>query len=158
MIGKRRREKHVESKPVQEPVIETTAELVATESATTEQPVTPAVEQPVQEKANDETKAKKRRYLPAKELSAEAVILAIAPNPKQNRSNNKSYRLYELCYKDALGLTVAQYEKQAQERIAEAHMIEPKGRARRLLRWDVEHGHIQIGVPVKESQEAAAAE
>jgi hypothetical protein len=132
--------------------------LVATESATTEQPVTPAVEQPVQEKANDEPKAKKRRYLPAKELSSNAVILEVAPNPKQNRPNNDSYRLYDICYKGAVGLTVAQYEKQAQEGIAQAGLVRAKGRARRLLRWDVAHGHVKIGVPVVETAEAAAAE
>jgi hypothetical protein len=122
-----------------------------------EQPVVQetANETPVQETAN-EPKAKKPkiRYMPAKELSTTSVILEVAPNPKQNRPGNHSYKLYELYYKDAVGKTVAQFEKAAQEIPG---LQEKKGRARRLLRWDVAHGHVKIGEPVVETTEAAAA-
>jgi hypothetical protein len=130
--------------PVAEPVVEAPAA-----------PVEPVVETSTEVPApTAPTVIKiKVRYAPAHILHPDAVITAVAiPNPK--RKDTESWRLYEQFTLKAVGMTVAQYE---QSFVAANRTRE---RARRFLRWDYAHGHINLGMPekVEVQPQAEAAE
>jgi hypothetical protein len=120
------------------PMVET-QETLATEgqeTQTTETQEAPVVEAPA--------KPAKKRYASIKVLSdPNAVITYLAPNPKRD-PNSKTHRKYSLF---KLGMSVKEVE--------EAFVANnwPRMKARNQLRWDIEHGYVELGV--KEETQAA---
>lgn len=98
---------------------------------------TPVVETPV------EAKAKKARYAPTSVLVDNAVITVVKANPK--RVGSKAHARYAQFHR--AGQTVAEY-------IAANKAANMSGMlARNDLRWDLEHGHIEIALPEMQAAE-----
>lgn len=128
MMMKRR--KHKQEVAVETPVVESTT------PETTPAPV--AVEAPANEKANDQPKAKKVRYAPTSILLDNAVITRVSPNTKRGKSKDRYAKYYRT------GVSVA-------ELVAEYKANNLAGGLARLdLRWDVQHGNIELGLPQAE--------
>jgi hypothetical protein len=102
---------------------------------------TPAIETPVVETPvaaeTPEAKAKKARYAPTSVLVDTAIITVVKANPK--RAGTKAHGRYEKYHR--VGQSVAEYIA-AYKANNEAGML-----ARNDLRWDLEHGHIELGQP-----------
>ena len=102
---------------------------------------TPAIEQvkvetPVAEQTAVEPKAKAKKYAPTGEVIDTAVLTVVKSNPK--RAGSKSFERYARFYQ--VGLTVAQ--------VIAAYKSANQGPLARLdLRWDLQHGHIELGMP-----------
>jgi hypothetical protein len=126
-----------------------TAELIATGTLAPESQETPAPESqetPAVETPEVETTAKpaKKRYASIAVLAnPNAVITKLAPNPKRD-PNSKTHKKYNLF---KVGLSV----KEVEEAFVAAGW--PRMKARNQLRWDIEHGYVELGI--KEESEAA---
>jgi cell division septation protein DedD len=117
-------------------------EVVAPEQVAPEQVATPTVEatpatEPV---AATEPKAKKVRYAPTSVLVDTAVITRVTPNPK--RPGSKSFDRYAKFYR--VGVSVAQLVQEYKDSNLSGML------ARNDLRWDVQHGQIELGQPQSE--------
>jgi hypothetical protein len=119
------------------PVVKTTAvESQETPAAETPAPETPA-------------KPAKKRYANIAVLANPNAIIThlVQPNPKRD-PNSKTYRKYALF---KVGMSVKEVE--------EAFVANnwPRMKARNQLRWDIEHGYVELGIK-EESQAEAPAE
>jgi hypothetical protein len=125
---------------VETPVVETPHNVVAdvAEAAGLPEPI------PAEAVAPVEAKAKKARYAPTSVLVDTAIITKVKDNPK--RAGSKAWDRYNRFHKE--GQTVAEY-------IAANKAANLSGMlARNDLRWDLEHGHIEIGQPVAPATES----
>jgi hypothetical protein len=144
MAKNRNRKNHVQDTPIVEPKTETVTTETKTETVTTETLPENATnsETVTTETAPVEVKAKKRRYAPTSVLVDSAVITSVKANPK--RVGSRSFDRYAKFYR--VGMTVAEY-------IADNKAAGLPGMlARNDLRWDLEHGHIEIGAPAPAEQ------
>lgn len=128
-------------------------EVEVTENVTTAPEAETATTEPVTETATTETpvveaKAKKARYAPTSVLVDAAVITAVKANPK--RVGSKAYDRYARFHKE--GQTVAEYIAANKEANFSGML------ARNDLRWDLEHGHIEISLPVANGEAPASEE
>jgi hypothetical protein len=121
-----------------------TAELIATGTLAPESQETPATESQETPAVEAPAKPAKKRYASIAVLAnLNAVITKLAPNPKRD-PNSKTHRKYNLF---KVGMSV----KEVEEAFVAAGW--PRMKARNQLRWDIEHGYVELGV--KEESEAA---
>jgi hypothetical protein len=137
MKASKKSRQHAEK--VEAPVAQETPVVESQETTATESQETPAVEAPA--------KPAKKRYANIAVLAnPNAVITYLAPNPKRN-PNSKTHRKYNLF---KVGMSVKEVE--------EAFVANnwPRMKARNQLRWDIEHGYVELGVAEEAPEEAPA--
>jgi hypothetical protein len=147
--------KNQKSKTHSQPKIvegETIVETPAVETTETVTETAPVETQP--ETAPTETKAakvKKTRYASVDVIPDAAVITWFKPLAKGPTEKSKSAKRYNRYYQT--GITVEQFCQAYKEN------NEPRMLARNDLRWDFQHGFIQLEVPAsQEKDETQAAE
>jgi hypothetical protein len=116
--------------------------VTVAETPVVEAPATVTTEAPatVEVAVAAEPKAKKVRYAPTSILVDNAVITRVAPNTKRGKSADRYAKFYRV------GVTVA-------ELVAEYKAANlPGGHARLDLRWDVQHGNIDLGLPTEQAE------
>jgi hypothetical protein len=130
----------VEAPEAEAPVVETTA---------VESQETPAAEAPAVVVEETPAKPAKKRYANIAVLANPNAIIThlVQPNPKRD-PNSKTYRKYALF---KVGMSVKEVE--------EAFVANnwPRMKARNQLRWDIEHGYVELGIK-EESQAETPAE
>jgi hypothetical protein len=135
MMVSRNKKSRQHAEKVEAPVSQETPAVESQETPATETQEAPAVEAPA--------KPAKKRYASIAVLAnPNAVITYLAPNPKRNPDSktHKKYNLFQV------GMSVKEVE--------EAFVAHNWGRmkARNQLRWDIEHGYVQL--EVKEEAQA----
>jgi hypothetical protein len=131
----RQQAEKVETPIAETPAVESTPTTESQETKTTESQETPAVAAPA--------KPAKKRYANIAVLAnPNSVITYLAPNPKRD-VNSKTHRKYSLF---KVGMSVKEVE--------EAFVANnwPRMKARNQLRWDIEHGYVQLEAPKDEAK------
>jgi hypothetical protein len=126
-----------------------TAETISPEFLQTESTTEQVVEEPKAEEPKV-AKVKKTRYANVAAIPDTAVITWFKPEAKGQTGKSKSSTRYNRYYKT--GITVAEFCQAYKDN------NEPRMLARNDLRWDLQHGLIQLETPAVAEKETVAAE